>query len=159
MKYVYVVTRTVKNEPANILEIPNLGVHTSYEKAKKHFESVRLARIQYGARNLYTHPGFTQPGPYSVLRTSFFTHENGMTEEVRLEKWTVSKKAKKTQKVVRPRAGYLCSECAKSMGGRWPKDHCATAHTGNCSFCHEEKSLVSTSDYLWTNEKTLKDWD
>lgn len=159
MKYVYIVTRTVKNEPANILEIPNLGVHTSYEDARKHFDSVRLSRIQHGARNLWTHPGFTQPGPCSVVRSSFFTYENGQTEEIRLEKWVTGKKAKKTSKVVRPKAGYICSDCANSMGGRWPKDHCATSHTSSCNFCHEEKPLVSTSDYLWLDEKTLRDWD
>ena len=46
---------------------------------------------------------------------------------------------------------YVCSECAKKMGGKWPKGHCATCHTGTCPYCGKEKGLVSIGDYNWKN--------
>lgn len=159
MKYAYVVTRTVKGEPLNVVEIPNLGVHTSYEKARQHFDSVRLDRIKSGLRNLYTHPGFTQPGPVSVLRTSLFYHPNGMSEEIRLEKWVTGKKSKPKFKKVGLPHPYICFDCANQYGGKWPDGHCATAHTAECSYCKKEKQMVALTDFLWNGDKTLRVWD
>ena len=43
--------------------------------------------------------------------------------------------------------GYICSECAISLGGEWPKNHIATCHIAMCSLCREEKSLSAPRNW------------
>lgn len=45
--------------------------------------------------------------------------------------------------------GYICVECARAMGGRWPKGHCATSHTGTCDACGRERGVANVGDWNW----------
>ena len=45
--------------------------------------------------------------------------------------------------------GFLCSECATTLGGQWPKDHVATCHVGECGVCHKTKNLANVGDWDW----------
>jgi len=49
----------------------------------------------------------------------------------------------------RPHTGYICTECAKRLGGVWPDGHCATCHGGVCPECKEHKGLCSVDDWDW----------
>ena len=61
----------------------------------------------------------------------------------------------------REEIGYLCDECAKKLGWRWPKGHCATYHTGKCGVCGETRSLSCWSDWLVDGETEIAphNWD
>jgi hypothetical protein len=89
MTYVYVVTRIAHNEHAHIREIPNLGCHSSYKKAERHYKSVyadRVARyngIPQPGQNIW-HSSIPFSDPYVVLMSDHFPNE-----EIRLEKWRV----------------------------------------------------------------------
>lgn len=65
----------------------------------------------------------------------------------------------KKKKALDPEVGYLCSPCARKHGGRWPKGHCATVHTGPCDVCGKVRSLSCVNDWLWGKDKELKVWD
>jgi hypothetical protein len=54
---------------------------------------------------------------------------------------------------------YVCSDCARKIGWRWPEGHCATAHYSNCDVCGEHKSLTCENDWLKGKEQTLRSWD
>lgn len=45
--------------------------------------------------------------------------------------------------------GYICHRCAKRLGGKWPKGHCATMFTSICPECLKERGLCSVGDYNW----------
>lgn len=62
------------------------------------------------------------------------------------------------------KVGYLCRNCAKLLGGVWPKHHVATMHGGECQICMTETTLASASDWqLNENGKPCKisslEWD
>lgn len=44
---------------------------------------------------------------------------------------------------------YLCFDCARKLGGKWPEGHVATCHGGLCPECGLEKSLASYDDWGW----------
>ena len=44
---------------------------------------------------------------------------------------------------------YICSECAETLGGEWPKHHVATFHQGECEVCGEDKGLSNVGDWNW----------
>ena len=56
---------------------------------------------------------------------------------------------------------YLCDECAKKLGWRWPKHHGATAHQGACDVCGEKKWLTCWNDWLRGEETEIpaERWD
>jgi len=92
VKYVYVVTRIMKSVKPGIIEIPNLGVHTSYEKAETHFKSVVDDR--YGTGEALPHLKYGRQWAPTVrpsLRERFLVINsvNIKDEEIRLEKWLV----------------------------------------------------------------------
>jgi len=62
-------------------------------------------------------------------------------------------KKKKVQKKAIPEDDYICIECAKNLGGTWPKVHCATFHMNKCCVCNRFKSLCSTGDFNWPDGK------
>lgn len=47
---------------------------------------------------------------------------------------------------------YLCSECAKTLGGEWPENHFATWHTGLCDNCGVEAALAHHDDWNWPDQ-------
>lgn len=47
---------------------------------------------------------------------------------------------------------YICRECAKKCGGKWPKGHCATFHDGICGMCEKHKSLANVGDWNWPDK-------
>jgi len=49
--------------------------------------------------------------------------------------------------------GYLCSECANKLGGKWPEGHVATFHFGDCDVCGKNKSLANVGDWNWPDKK------
>lgn len=53
------------------------------------------------------------------------------------------------------RAGYLCGHCAEMLGGRWPRGHRATFHSGECPLCKESKNLASWDDWNWPKAKKV----
>ena len=53
-------------------------------------------------------------------------------------------------------AGYLCSRCAKRLGGKWPKGHAATFHGGVCNLCGLAASLAAWDDWNWPAPKDRK---
>jgi len=70
---------------------------------------------------------------------------------------TSKKDCRKSNRTCEP--DYLCSECAKSLGWRWPKGHMATYHHGTCDVCGEEKDLACEDDWLKPRESVLRNWD
>ena len=50
--------------------------------------------------------------------------------------------------------GYICAQCARRLGGTWPKGHVATQHPGICPECKREKGLCSVGDYDWPKGST-----
>ena len=48
---------------------------------------------------------------------------------------------------------YLCDECARRNGGKWPKGHAATMHIGKCDICKNERSLANVGDWDWPDGK------
>lgn len=49
---------------------------------------------------------------------------------------------------------WICDECARSKGGKWPKGHVATATSGMCMYCRGENQRLSNTiipyvDYDW----------
>jgi hypothetical protein len=55
------------------------------------------------------------------------------------------------------RAGYLCSNCATSLGGIWPRDHRATFHEADCPLCAQKKMLGSWDDWEWPDSRLGKE--
>ncbi len=53
--------------------------------------------------------------------------------------------------------GYLCSDCAREVGGRWPENHQATFHKGKCGMCGEEKSICNIRN--WIFDTAEEDYD
>jgi hypothetical protein len=54
--------------------------------------------------------------------------------------------------VILDNINYICADCAKVLGGTWPKGHCATQHTGICKLCKQEKGLCNVGDWNWTDK-------
>ncbi len=94
MKYVYAVISIVRNMPEGVTNLPLLGVHTSFKKAMRHYNSVVNDR-QFDSQEKRTH---VPPSPRhlgiaewdaspSALITSYYSWKNG--EQIRLERWKV----------------------------------------------------------------------
>jgi len=89
MSYIYIVTRVINSVKPGFTEIPNLGVHTSYVKAKNHFDGV------VSAREIEFKETIRKTGRYPA---SFYSKERNIVldsarvvannEEVRLERWS-----------------------------------------------------------------------
>lgn len=88
MKYAYIVTRIIKNNLEGVTNIPNLGVHTSYARALKHYRGVVSDRL----RLPYTDDlRVNQKQPMGEERCIVLDDLYvGDGETVRLEKWKVS---------------------------------------------------------------------
>ena len=41
----------------------------------------------------------------------------------------------------------VCTECALKNGGRFPRDHIATFHIGDCGWCKKKCSVSQPRDY------------
>lgn len=54
---------------------------------------------------------------------------------------------------------YICSDCAKKRGAKWPKGHQATSHYDLCMYCAKTKALCAVTDWLWNGAKVLRAWD
>ena len=52
-----------------------------------------------------------------------------------------------------PDRGYICGNCARVLGGKWPKGHVATFHEGKCLICRDTKALASVGDWNWPDKK------
>jgi len=52
-----------------------------------------------------------------------------------------------------PNNGYICSDCAKLLGGKWPDGHAATWHEGKCLICKRLKALANVGDWTWPDGK------
>ena len=59
---------------------------------------------------------------------------------------------KKTENAI-PNNGYICGDCAKFLGGKWPKGHVATWHEGTCRICKRFKALANVGDWTWPDKK------
>lgn len=44
---------------------------------------------------------------------------------------------------------YICSACAQQLGGKWPRGHVATMHTGICEHCGKLTCLANVGDWNW----------
>lgn len=49
----------------------------------------------------------------------------------------------------------VCSACAISNGGKWPKGHMATFHIGKCDWCRKIQPVTEPRDYGYP-EFTIK---
>ena len=94
MKYAYIVTRITRNNQDGITEIPNLGVHSNFIKAKRHFKSVYDSRTKEGDISVigydmgtmeYANPSLDKDERYVVIQSAI----TSKGEEIRLEKWRV----------------------------------------------------------------------
>ena len=52
-----------------------------------------------------------------------------------------------------PDRDYICSGCAKQLGGTWSRDHIATFYHGTCLACKEFKALANVGDWDWPDDK------
>ena len=50
---------------------------------------------------------------------------------------------------------WVCDDCAKSAGGKWPRGHLGTFHLGRCGVCGEMKDVTEPRD--WGYPKFTKD--
>jgi len=89
---IYIVTRDYFSAPSGVLNVPNLGVHTSLLRAKDHFESVLKDRkvamqgkVQWDVSDNVTYNNY----PDVVLRRVRIEYSNGQAEELKLEQWGV----------------------------------------------------------------------
>lgn len=90
MKYAYIVTRIVEGQTIGT-PIPNLGVHTTFKKARRHFEAVVESRVKDGHQVVWGKNYNTlleDWDRYVVVNTAHIL-EGSVTEELRLEKWRV----------------------------------------------------------------------
>ena len=82
MRYAYIVTRIMSKTTPGVTDIPNLGVHSKFERAIKHYESVVKDRVG-DADNSVHHHGTIDPGNhFHVMRETYINGEN-----IRLERW------------------------------------------------------------------------
>jgi len=42
---------------------------------------------------------------------------------------------------------WICDDCARSHGGRWPEGHVATFHEDTCGWCGESKDVTQPRDW------------
>ena len=52
---------------------------------------------------------------------------------------------------------WVCTECALKNGGRFPRDHMATFHMGECGWCKKRASVTEPRDYRWPKFKEKND--
>ncbi len=86
MKYVYVVTRVLDRVTPGVINVPNLGVHSSLNAATKHYLAVcqdRTSKKFVVARRLDSKSSVGRS--QVVLQTYFPNHQ----ELVMLERWTL----------------------------------------------------------------------
>lgn len=92
-KYVYIVTRIViQKREIYGTAIPNLGVHSSLEKAIDHFNDIKKDRLEYKNRycrwdNYLPKNKYDSRHLYRVARLE----SDIEIEELRIEKWNYTK--------------------------------------------------------------------
>lgn len=92
MKYVYVVTRIMPNNQEGIVNIPNLGVHTSGEKALMHYRNVVRDRMGHDlppSRAYEFGQIFATNSSVGTDRYLVIAEKQIGSETLRLEKWKV----------------------------------------------------------------------
>ena len=52
---------------------------------------------------------------------------------------------------------WICTECAITNGGRFPRDHIATFHVGECGWCKKKASVSQPRDYRFPNHNKQKE--
>jgi hypothetical protein len=91
MRYIYIVTRTVKGEKSGT-SVPNLGVHTNKTRALKHFNGVVEDRVKIGYEIVYSwwNPETNYPDdlPHFEMKTALML-SGDVQETLRLERWKV----------------------------------------------------------------------
>jgi hypothetical protein len=91
MRHVYVVTRIPVNNFEGGVSVPNLGVHTSLQKAERHFDSVVKDRQMRSKKKIHVNTVRAKDMPaymkerMLVLSTAYVVEPE--REEVRLERW------------------------------------------------------------------------
>jgi len=48
---------------------------------------------------------------------------------------------------------YVCSECAKKKGAKWPSGHEATFHHAVCGLCKEFTDVAHYRNWDWPDDK------
>lgn len=97
MKYVYMVTSLIEGLPRGTRNLPNLGLHTSLAKARRHYNSVINYRKDRGYQIHWDNHGimeFYKDERYLVAREAYLSKSNpdGQTKEyenLRIEMWKV----------------------------------------------------------------------
>lgn len=51
---------------------------------------------------------------------------------------------------------WVCSECAKKAGGKWPDGHLGTFHDDECGVCREVKEVTEPRDWGYPEFKAEK---
>ena len=98
MKYVYIVTRIIHGSRPGVVEIPNLGAHSSRASANRHFKSVLNNRKSLGGRVLWDRPGTEwdrQVARHASIdypsKERIFDSLAPEREELRIERWPLGK--------------------------------------------------------------------
>ena len=52
-----------------------------------------------------------------------------------------------------PENGFICCACAERLGGKWPDDHLATMHHGECQVCGLGATLSNVGDWDWPDDR------
>jgi hypothetical protein len=47
----------------------------------------------------------------------------------------------------KPTYVWICDECARRNGGKWPEGHLGTFHEDHCGWCKEWKVVTEPRDY------------
>jgi hypothetical protein len=91
MRYIYIVTRTVKGEKVGT-SMPNLGVHTNKKRALEHFNGVVEDRERIGYKISWSrwNPETIYPDdlPHFEMKTALMI-DGEVEETLRLERWKV----------------------------------------------------------------------
>jgi len=53
---------------------------------------------------------------------------------------------------------WLCSTCARKLGGAWPRGHLATITSGPCEVCRKDSAITTPGDWDWPDGKTRGEW-
>lgn len=53
---------------------------------------------------------------------------------------------------------YICSRCAKALGGKWEPGHVGTSSEGGCPYCGTTTSLTGVNDYIFGGRRAGQ-WD
>ena len=95
MKYIYIVSRTVKDSNSNVSYLPILGVFASLKKAREHYDLVINWRVEAGFKlywNMLEEEKIPKGIPIKNMSKAYLSLKRDydeIIEELRIERWVL----------------------------------------------------------------------